>query len=110
MTHFNGLGLLAVGLISFVIVMVFAAFFAHRAWKLAKRGIRISKVAVPLAEGLGRRSEDLASVSYHIGLKVDAIALNLEALDASVRRLQVLLQAFNEGIRPYRKVREYLGL
>jgi hypothetical protein len=27
-----------------------------------------------------------------------------------VRRLQVLLQAFNDALRPYRKVRDYLGL
>jgi hypothetical protein len=110
MTHFNGLGLLTIGLICFVIVMIFAAYLALKAWKLAKRGFRISKVALPLAEGLGRRSEDLAKLGYHIGLKVDQIAINLNELDASVRRLQVLLQAFNDALRPYRKVRNYLGL
>ena len=110
MTHFNGLGLLTVGLISFVIVLIFAAYLAHKAWKLTRRGIRISKVALPLAEGLGRRSEDLTKLGYHIGLKVDQITINLNELDASVRRLQVLLQAFNDALRPYRKVRDYLGL
>ena len=110
MPELNGIGLLVVGLCSFAIVVVFAVFLALKAWRLAKRGIRISKVAMPLADGLAHRSEELASLGYHIGLKVDEVALNLEALDASLRRLQILLQALNESLRPYRKVRDYLGL
>jgi hypothetical protein len=110
MTHFNGLGLLLVGLCSFAVVMGFAVHFALKAWRLIKRGYRISKVALPLAEGLAARSEELTKLGYHIGQKVDRIALNLDALDASLRRLLLLLQAFNDSMRPYRKVREYLGL
>ena len=63
----NGLFVLAVGLCSFAVVVVFAAFMVHRAWKLAKRGLRISKVVIPLAEDLARKSEDLARVSYDVG-------------------------------------------
>jgi hypothetical protein len=110
MDHFTGIYLLIVGLACFVIVLGFAAHFALKAWRLIKRGYRISKVALPLAEGLGRRSEDLTRISYHIGEKVDTIALNLDDLDRSIRRLTLLLQAFNDSMRPYRKVRDYLGL
>jgi hypothetical protein len=110
MTHFNGLGLLTVGLLSFAVVVAFAIHFGLKAWRLTKRGYRIAKVALPLAEGLALRSEELAKMSYQIGLKVDRVALNLDALDASLRRLLVLLQAFNDSLRPYRKVRDYLGL
>ena len=110
MDQFSGLYLLTVGLVCFVIVLGFAAYFALKAWRLIKRGYRISKVAIPLAEGLGRRAEDLTKLSYHLGQKVDHIALNLDDLDRAIRRLAILLQAFNDSMRPYRKVRDYLGL
>ena len=110
MPEFSGIGVLIVGLCSLVVVLGFAVHMGLKAWRLIRRGYRISKVALPLAEGLGRRSEELASMGYHIGLKVDKIALNLDALDASVRRLMVLMQAFSDAVRPYRKVRDYLGL
>jgi len=110
MDHFTGLYLLTVGLVCFVIVVVFAAHFALKAWRLIRRGYRISKVALPLAEGLARRSEDLTKTSYHLSQKIDQIAINLDDLDRSLRRLVILLQAFSDGLRPYRKVRDYLGL
>ena len=110
MPEFNGIGLLIVGLCCFVVVLVFAGHFAHKAWRLTKRGIRISRVAAPLAAGLARRSEELIKLGYDVGLKVDEVAINLDRLDRSMRRLQVLLQAFNDSLRPYRRVRDYLGL
>jgi hypothetical protein len=110
MDQFSGLYLLTLGLVCFAIVLVFAAHMAWKAWKLFKRGLRISKVAIPLAEGLARRSEELTKLSYHIGQKVDRIALNLDDLDRALRRLALVLQALNDGMRPYRKVRDYLGL
>ena len=110
MDHFTGIYLLILGLVCFVIVLGFAAHFALKAWRLAKRGYRISKVAIPLAEGLALRAEDLTKLSYHLGQKVDTIALNLEDLDRSLRRLSILLQAFGQSMRPYRKVWDYLGL
>ena len=110
MPNSTDIDLLFVGLCSFAVVLVFAAHFGLKAWRLIRRGYRISKVALPLAEGLGRRSEDLTRISYHIGEKVDTIALNLDDLDRSIRRLTLLLQAFNDSMRPYRKVRDYLGL
>jgi hypothetical protein len=110
MENFTGIYLLIVGLVCFAVVLVFAAHFALKAWRLVRRGYRISKVAVPLAEGLARRSEELTKLSYHIGQKVDRIAVNLDDLDRALRRLTLLLQAFNDSMRPYRKVRDYLGL
>jgi len=110
MPEFSGIGVLIVGLCSFVVVLVFAGLMGLKAWRLAKRGIRISKVALPLAEGLGRRSEELVKLQYQIALRVDDVVISLNKLQASVNRLSVLLQAFNAGLRPYRKVRDYLGL
>jgi hypothetical protein len=110
MDHFTGIYLLILGLVCFVVVLGFAVHLGLKAFRLIRRGYRISKVALPLADGLARRSEDLTKLSYHLGQKVDRIALNLDDLDRSVHRLTVLLQAFNDSMRPYRKVRDYLGL
>jgi hypothetical protein len=110
MDHFTGIYLLLVGLVCFVIVLGFAAHLGLKAFRLIRRGLRISKVALPLAEGLARRSEDLTKLSYHLGQKADQIALNLDDLDRSVRRLAILLQAFTDSMRPYRRVKDYLGL
>jgi hypothetical protein len=106
----NGLVVLTIGLCSFAVVCVAAAHFGIKAWRLAKRGLRISKVVIPLAEDLARKSEALVRVSYDLGLNGDQIAINLEKLDASMHRLQVVLQAFNDSLAPYRKVRDYLGM
>jgi hypothetical protein len=108
--HPNGLFLLAVGFCSFAVVVVFAVFMAIRAWKLIKRGLRISKVVVPLAEDLARKSEVLARDSYDIGLKIDEIAINLERIDASLHRLQVVFKAFADSMAPYRRVKDYFGM
>jgi hypothetical protein len=110
MDQFTGIYLLLVGLVCFAIVLGFAVHMGLKAWRLIRRGYRISKVAVPLAEGLARRSEELTKLTYHIGQKVDRVALNLDDLDRSLRRLTLLLQAFNDSMRPYRKVRDYLGI
>jgi hypothetical protein len=106
----NGLFLLTVGLCSFAVVVVVAAFMAHRAWKLTRRGIRISKTVFPLAEDLARRSEDLVRVQCAIGLKTDEIAVNLEKIDASLHRLQVVFLAFSDSLAPIRRVKDYFGL
>ena len=106
----NGLVVLTIGLCSLVVVCVAATYFGIKAWRLAKRGLRVSKVVIPLAEDLARKSEVLVRVTYDLSLNGDQIAVNLEKLDASVHRLQVVLQAFNDSMAPYRKVRDYLGL
>ncbi len=110
MDQFTGIYLLIVGLACFVVVLGFAVHMGLKAWRLIRRGLRISKVALPLAEGLARRAEELTTLSYHIGQKVDRIALDLDDLDRALRRLALVLQAFNDSMRPYRKVRDYLGL
>ena len=61
--HPNGLFLLAVGLSSLAVVCVAAGFLALRAWRLLKRGIRISRVAGPLAADLAMRAEEIARLA-----------------------------------------------
>jgi hypothetical protein len=108
--HPNGLFLLTVGLCSFVVVCVAAGFLAVKAWRLMKRGIRISRVAGPLAADLARRGEQLARLNDDLARQTERVVVGIDRLGASTRRLQIVLQAFGESLAPYRKVKDYFGL
>jgi methyl-accepting chemotaxis protein len=108
--HPNGLFLLVVGLCSFAVVCVAAGFLAVKAWRLLKRGIRISRVAGPLAADLAMRAEQLAKLSDDMAQQTEQVAASIYRLEASTRRLQVVLRAFSESLVPYRRVKDYFGL
>jgi hypothetical protein len=106
----NGLFVLTVGLCSFVVVCVAAGFFAVKAWRLLKRGIRISRVAGPLAADLALRAEQLAKLGDDMAHQTEQVVASIDRLSASTRRLQVVLQAFSDGLAPYRRVKDYFGM
>ena len=106
----NGLFVLAVGLCSFLVVCVAAGFFALKAWRLLKRGLRISRVAGPLAADLAMRAEQLAKLGDDMAHQTGQVVASVDRLGASTRRLQVVLQAFGDTLAPYRRVKEYFGL
>lgn len=108
--HPNGLFLLSVGLCSFVVVCVAAGFLAVKAWRLFKRGLRISRVAGPLAADLAMRAEQLAKLSDDMTHQTEQVVASIERLGASTRRLQVVLQAFGDGVAPFRRVKDYFGM
>jgi hypothetical protein len=108
--HPNGLFLLAVGFASFVVVCVAAGFLAVKAWRLAKRGIRVSRVAGPLAADLALRSEQIAKLGDDMMHQTEQIVASIDRLGASTRRLQVVLQAFGDSLVPYRRVKDYFGM
>ena len=106
----NGLFVLAVGLCSFLVVCVAAGFFALKAWRLLKRGLRISRVAGPLAADLAMRAEQLAKLGDDMAHQTERVVAGVDRLGASTRRLQVVLQAFGDTLAPYRRVKDYFGL
>ena len=108
--HPNGLFLLAVGLCSFAVVCVAAGFLAVKALRLLKRGLRISRVAGPLAADLALRAEQLARLSDDMAHQTQQVVASVDRLRASTRRLQVVLQAFSDSLAPYRRVKDYFGL
>jgi hypothetical protein len=108
--HPNGLFLLTVGFCSFVVVCVAAGLVAVKAWRLLKRGLRISRVAGPLAADLARRAEMLAKLSDDMTHQTEQLLASVDRLGASTRRLQVVLQAFSDSLVPLRKVRDYFGM
>ncbi len=106
----NGLFVLAVGLCSFAVVCVFAGFTAVKALRLLKRGLRVSRVAGPLAADLALRAEQLAKLGDDMAHQTEQVVASVDRLGASTRRLQVVLQAFSDSLAPYRRVKDYFGL
>ena len=106
----NGLFLLTVGLCSFAVVCVAGGFLAVKAWRLLKRGIRISRVVGPLAADLAMRAEQLATLSDDMAHQTEQVVASIERLEASTRRLQIVLQAFGDGAAPFRRVKDYFGM
>ena len=106
----NGLFVLTIGLCSFLVVCVAAGFLAVKAWRLLKRGIRVSRVAGPLAADLARRAEELAKLSDDMMHQTEQVVASIDRLGASTRRLQVVLQAFRESLAPFRRVKDYFGM
>jgi hypothetical protein len=106
----NGLFVLTIGLCSFSVVCVAAGFLAVKAWRLLKRGIRVSRVAGPLAADLAMRAEELAKLGDDMMHQTEQVVASIERLGASTRRLQVVLRAFSDSLVPYRRVKDYFGM
>jgi len=106
----NGLFVLTIGLCSFLVVCVAAGFLAVKAWRLLKRGIRVSRVAGPLAADLAVRAEELAKLGDDMMHQTEQVVASIERLGASTRRLQVVLRAFSDSLVPYRRVKDYFGM
>jgi hypothetical protein len=106
----NGLFVLTIGLCSFLVVCVAAGFLAVKAWRLMKRGIRISRVAGPLAADLAMRAEELVKLSDDMMHQTEQVVASIDRLGASTRRLQVVVRAFSESLAPYRRVKDYFGI
>ena len=108
--HPNGLFLLTVGLCSFLVVCVATGFLAVKAWRLLKHGISVSRAAGPLVADLAMRAEQLAKLSDDMAHQTEQVVTSIDRLGASTRRLQVVLQAFSDGLAPYRRVKDYFGM
>ena len=108
--HPNGLFLLTVGLCSFAVVCVAAGFLAVKAWRLLKRGLRISRVAGPLVADLAARAERLALLGDDMAHQTQQVVESVDRLGASTRRLQIVLQAFGDSLAPCRRAKDYFGM
>jgi hypothetical protein len=105
----SGLILLTVGLACLALIIGATAYFGLKAWRLARRGLRMGRTAAPLATQLGAQSAALAAQADHLAANAERIGANFQRLQASARRLQVLAEAWSAGVAPYRRLRDYLG-
>jgi len=105
----NGLILLIIGLAGLALILAAFAYLALKAWRLFKRGLRISRGAAPAAAQLAGRAEQAAAAAQRLAANGEQITANLEHLQVTVKRLQVVSQAWADALNPYRAVRDYLG-
>jgi hypothetical protein len=105
----SGLILLIIGLAGLALILAAFVYLGLRAWRLFKRGLRISRGAAPLAAQLAGRVQEAAAAAERLAANGEEISANLERLQMSAKRLQVVAEAWSDATTPYRAVRDYLG-
>ncbi|MEZ5125202.1 MAG: hypothetical protein R2826_03000 [Thermoleophilia bacterium] len=106
----SNLVLLIIGLVCAALVLAMLAYVAHRAWRVYKRGMRVSRNVAPLLAQVDAWSIIVEAQAQRLGDNAAAISENVARIQASVQRLTILAQALREGSAPYRRLRNYLGL
>lgn len=105
----NWVIVLIIALASLALVIAGLAYVGLKAWRLAKRGMSISRDVAPLADGLSRQAAVLSANADRLSANSDQLGANIGRLQASVARLQVVAAALSDAMAPYRRVKEYLG-
>jgi len=105
----DGFILLIIGLAGLALIFAASAYLGLKAWRLLKRGLRISRSTAPLAAQLAGRTEQAAAAAERLAMSGEQITANLEHLQVSLKRLQVVAEACADAMKPYRTVRDYLG-
>jgi hypothetical protein len=105
----NWVILLIIGLAGLALVVAGFVYVGLKAWRLAKRGARVSRDVAPLADELSRQAAVLSEAADRLAGRSDELSANLARLQASMARLQVVAQAFSDAVAPYRRARSYLA-
>jgi hypothetical protein len=106
----NGWILLAIGLVSLVAVLGSVAFVAVTGWRLAKHAGRFASDIGSALEPTLRGVDAAAAKAAGLGDAAQTLSDNLARLQTALARLNVLSNAGQEGLAPWRTVRSYLGL
>ncbi len=111
MTSFqiSGLVLLIVGLASLGLVIAVFAYLGYATWRTARRALRMARTMGPVVAELTRKAAVAQDRATQASLDALAIQRNLEHLQATLARLQVVAEAFTAATEPIRKLRTYLG-
>ena len=105
----NWVILLMIGLASLALIVGGFAYVGLKAWRLLKRGMRVSADIAPLADHLSRQAEGLAANADRLAANGDQLNANIGRLQVSIARLQVVGATLYELISPYLKLRGYLA-
>lgn len=106
----SGLVLLIIGLASLALVVAMLAFCTLKGWRVYQRALGVSRDLTPFAGQLSAWSGVLEMKAERLAQNAVEISANIERLQTSMRRLQVVAEAFNESTEPYRRLRRYLGV
>ncbi|NLE22508.1 MAG: hypothetical protein GX624_06990 [Actinobacteria bacterium] len=97
------IALAGVGLVLAMVVRV-----GLKAWRLARHGMAVSRRLTPLAQGLARRTDEVATAAERLSKDGEQLNASIAALQQSLARLQVMAQALNDAVRPYALVMSWL--
>ncbi len=106
----NWVALLIIGLASLAVVVGGFAYLGVKAWRLLKRGMRVSRDVAPLADHLSRQAAELTANADRLSADNERLNASLARLRLSVARLQVLIDALSDAAAPFRRIKEYLGM
>jgi hypothetical protein len=106
----SGLVLLIIGLASLALVLAAFAYCGLKAWRVYQHGMTVYGRVEPLANQLSGWSIVAEAKAQRLADNGAEIAANLERLQASLARFQIIAQALSDSMTPVRRVRRYLGL
>ena len=101
--------LLIVALVSLAVVIVGVAYLALKAWRLFKRGLRVSRDIAPLADHLSRQAEVLSANAERLAANGEQLSANITRLQVSLARLQVIANTLSEVAEPYLRLTGWLS-
>jgi hypothetical protein len=105
----SGVVLLLIGLGSLVLVLAALGYLAWSGWIFVKHGRVFVRRVRPIADGLAAASGTMQERTGSLEAHAAQVNVHLDRLRADVVRLQILVQALNEGFAPYRRLRDYIG-
>jgi hypothetical protein len=101
--------LLVIGLVSLGVVFGALGYIGLRAYRLARRGLAVSRSMAPHVARLEAAGRGIEERTARLERDAAALTESTGRLQESVARLQVLSEALREGAAPYRLVRDYLS-
>jgi hypothetical protein len=101
--------LLIVALASLAVIVGGLAYVGLKAWRLAKHGAAVSRRVTPLVDGLTRRADEVTAAAERLSADGEQLNANLVHMQRSRARLQVVMQAFNDAMRPYYLIAGWLS-
>jgi uncharacterized protein YoxC len=101
--------LLIIALASLAVVIGALAYVGVKAWRLVKHGAAVSRRVTPLVDGLAHRADEAAAAAERLSADGEQLGANLQRMQRSVARLQVIAQTFNDALRPYYLIAGWLS-
>jgi hypothetical protein len=105
----NGWMLLVIGLASLGLVVFAFAYLGYCGYRMAKAGIDLARKYGPISGELAKKAALATEQATAAGVSAQEIAATMTRLQASLQRLQIVVEAWQTAVTPYRKVREYFG-
>jgi hypothetical protein len=93
--------LLIIALVGLAVIIGGFAYVGLKGWRLAKRGMSISRHLAPLADGLSRKSAELSTKAELLQAHGEQFGTSMLRLQTSVARLKVVTDAATEGLEPF---------